>query len=171
MKKFFAISMILATTAFAHASEVTVLSTTVPAARGYTDVDTRFYVDTDMKEVFAKVEVTEAVTVYVRDCSGGYYGPYNPRYPRPYPGNYYCRTIPQTRYSTILSDRVKIDGMTMNGDEVIYQGQEGDVVCGKMGRSRVFRVPTFYLSGNCSLEGSISQLNGIKTLTVKFKTK
>lgn len=172
MKKFLAISLVLASTAFAHASEITVLSTNIPATRGNTTVDTRFYIDTEMKEAYAQVSVDEQVTVYVQDCSyGGYYGPYNPRYPRPYPGNYYCRTVPQIRYNTILTDKVKIEGMTMNGDDVIYQGTEGDVVCGKMGRSRVFRVPTFFLSGKCDLVGTIAQENGIKKLTVKFKAK
>ena len=59
----------------------------------------------------------------------------------------------------------------MNGDDVIYQGAEGDVVCGTMGRSRVFRVPTFYLSGKCDLEGTIVKENGMNKLSVKFKTK
>ena len=165
MKKFLSISLVLASTAFAHASEVTVLSTNVPATRGHTTVDTRFYIDTEMKEAYAMVEVAEQVTVYVQDCSyGGYYGPYNPRYP-------YCRTVPQIRYNTILNDKAKIEGMTMNGDDVIYQSAEGDVVCGKMGRSRILRVPTFFLSGKCDLEGTISYENGIKKLTVKLKAK
>lgn len=166
MKKFMIASLVLASAAFAQAAEVTVLSTNIPATRGPTTVDTKFYIDTEMKEGFAKFSVEERYTVYVRVCNSG------PSYPgpRPYPGNY-CRTVPQTHYRTILTDKVKIEGMTMNGDEVIYQGAAGDVVCGTMGRSRVFRVPTFYLSGKCDLDGKVVRTNTGNLLTVTFKTK
>jgi hypothetical protein len=184
MKSVILASLVLATTAFAQASEVTVLSTNLPATRGYTSVDTKFHIDTEMKEAFAEIEVEEQITTYVRSCNGGYNGPgYNypgPRYPYPgpgypYPGSgnpgRYCQTIPQTQYRSILSNRVKIEDMTMNGNDVIYQSAEGDIVCGTMGRSRVFRVPTFYLSGKCSLVGKIVNDNGVSTLSVKFITK
>lgn len=170
MKKFIIASLVLASTAFAQAAEVTVFSANLPATRGLTTVDTKFYIDTNMKEGFAKFNVEEQYTVYVRVCNGGpgYPGP-RPT-PRPYPGNY-CRTVPQTQYRSILTDKVKIEGMTMNGDDVIYQGAEGDVVCGTMGRSRVFRVPTFYLSGKCDLEGKVVRTSTGNLLTVTFKTK
>jgi hypothetical protein len=165
MKTVIIASLVLASTAFAQASEVTILARNVPATRGYTKVNTKFHVD--MKEAFAKISVNEEVTVYVRNCN---YGPKNPRYPQPYHGRY-CQTYPQTQINTIFSDKVKIEGMTMNGDDVIYQDAEGDVVCGTMGRSRVFRVPTFYLSGKCDLVGKIMTQNVVQKLTVKFVTK
>lgn len=169
MKTVIIASLVLASTAFAQASDVTVLTTNLPATRGYTSVDTKFYIDTDMKEAFAKINVDEQVTIYVQDCSGGGY--YGPGYPGPsYPGRY-CRTVPQTSYRNILSDKVKIEGMTMNGDDVIYQSAAGDVVCGTMGKSRVFRIPTFYLSGKCDLVGKIFNENGVNKLSVKFITK
>jgi hypothetical protein len=59
----------------------------------------------------------------------------------------------------------------MNGNDVIYQGTEGDVVCGTMGTSRVFRIPTFYLSGKCDLVGTIYNENGVSKVSVKFVTK
>ena len=174
MKTFIIATLMLASTASALASDVTVLTTSLPATRGYTSVDTKFYIDTEMKEAFAKINVDEQVTIYVRECSGGgYNGPGypGPGYPGPgYPGRY-CRTVPQTQYRNILSDKVKIEGMTMNGDDVIYQSAEGDVVCGTMGRSRVFRIPTFYLSGKCDLVGKIFNENGVNKLSVKFITK
>jgi hypothetical protein len=174
MKTVIIATLVLASSAFAQASDVTVLSTNLPATRGYTTVDTKFYIDTDMKEAFAQISVDEQITVYVQDCSyGGNRGPgypYPGRYPQPYPGRY-CQTYPQTRINTVLTDKVKIEGMTMNGDDVIYQSAEGDVVCGTMGRSRVFRVPTFYLSGKCDLVGKIVKTNGADLLTVKFVTK
>ena len=169
MKKMILASLVLASTVFAQAAEVTILSTNIPPTRGLTRVETKFYIDTDMKEGFAKFMVEEQYTTYVRICNGGpgYPGP-RPT-PRPYPG--YCRTIPQTQYRTILTDKVKIEGMTMNGDDVIYQGAEGDVVCGTMGRSRVFRVPTFYLSGKCDLDGRVVRVAGANQLTITLKTK
>jgi hypothetical protein len=170
MKTLIIASIVLASSAFAQASDVTILSANLPATRGYTTVDTKFFVDTEMKEAFAKINVDEQVTVMVRDCSGGY-GPGGRPYPGPgYPGRY-CRTIPQTQYRTLFSDKVKIEGMTMNGDDVIYQSAEGDVVCGTMGRSRVFRIPTFYLSGKCDLVGSIVRENGGNKVSVRFVTK
>ena len=168
MKTLIIASIVLASSAFAQASDVTILSTNLPATRGYTSVDTKFIVDTEMKEAFAKINVDEQVTVMVRDCSGGY-GP-GPRPGPSYPGRY-CRTIPQTQYRTLFSDKVKIEGMTMNGNDVIYQSAEGDVVCGTMGRSRVFRIPTFYLSGKCDLVGSIVRENGGNKVSVRFVTK
>lgn len=191
MRNFLAATLLLTSTAFAFAADVTVLTTNLPATRGYTTVDTGFYIDTEMKEAYAEIEVDEQITVSYQDCSyggnygGGYYGggryggpvrgggygrPYPGPYGRPFPGNY-CRTATRTESNTILSNKVKIEGVTMNGDDVIYQGADGDVVCGNMGRSRVFRVPTFYLSGKCSLQGKISEVNGVKQLTVKFFAK
>jgi hypothetical protein len=170
MKTVIIASLMLATTAFAQASNVTLLTTNLPATRGQVAVDTKFHIDTNMKEAFAKINVDEAVTVYVRSCNGGgYYGPGRNGPGYPYPG--YCQTIPQTQYRSILSDKVKIEGMTMNGNDVIYQSAEGDVVCGKMGTSRVFRIPTFFLSGKCDLVGTIVKENGVDKLTVRFTTK
>lgn len=174
MKTVIIATLSFASMAFAQASDVTVLTTNLPATQGHTSVDTKFHIDTEMKEAFAKINVNEAITIYVQDCSGngGYYGPGYP-YPgpyRPYPGNY-CRSVPQTSYRSILTDKVKIEGMTMNGDDVIYQSANGDVVCGYMGKSRVFRVPTFYLSGKCDLVGKIVNVNGANRLTVTFRTK
>lgn len=181
MKNLILASLVLASSIVAQAAEVTVLKTDLPATRGSTDIDTRFYIDTEMKEAYAKIEVNEIETIYVRSCSygggfpGGYRGPGYPGGYRgpgyPYPGGTYCQTIPQTRSNTVLTDKVKIVDVTMNGDDVIYQGADGDVVCGSMGRSRVFRVPTFYLSGKCSLEGKVVSEDGKKLLVVKFKTK
>ena len=185
MKKLIIASLVLVSTVVASAAEVTVLKTKLPAFRGSAEIDTSFYIDTEMKEAYADITVDELETFYVQDCSygGGYPGGYRgPGYPGgyrgpgyPYPGGGYpvpyCRTIPQTRSITVLANKVKIEDITMNGDDVIYQGADGDVVCGSMGRSRVLRVPTFYLSGKCSLDGKVVIENGEKVLVVKFKTK
>ncbi|MBY0515441.1 MAG: hypothetical protein K2P81_00930 [Bacteriovoracaceae bacterium] len=174
MKNLMISLIVLSASAFAHATTMTVLETNLPVTRGFQSVDTKFYIDTDMKEGFAKVAVSEQITVYVQECNYG--GGYGGGYPIPGRGGYgggypgpipYCRTIPQTQYRSILTDKVKIEGMTMNGDDVIFQGAEGDVVCGTMKKSRVFRVPTLYLSGKCDLNGTIRN----NMLTVTFRTK
>jgi hypothetical protein len=98
-----------------------------------------------MKEVFANVEVNDKIAT---------------TFPSPY-----------IKIMTILSDKVKIEGMTLNGDEVIYQAPEGDVVCGRMGKSRVFRVSTLLLSGKCNLEWAIQSIKGVKHLNLKLSIK
>ena len=151
------LSLLLASTsALALADEVTLLVKTLPITRGLLNVNSKFSIDTDMKEGFAKVLVSEQYIEYVQRCNGG-----------GYPTGPICTTYPETRYRTVLTEKVKIEGMTMNGDDVIYQGTEGDVLCGTMKLSRVFRVPTLYLTGKCDLESRISNNN----LVVKFKTK
>jgi len=168
MKKFILALLVLASTAMASATEETVLKETLPATRGQVAVDARFHIDTDMNEAFADISVKDLVTVYVHDCTGGPYRGTGRPLPHPSP---YCRTFAQTNVYTVMSTKVKIEKVTMNGNEVIYQGAEGDVVCGTMGRSRVLRVPTFYLSGNCTLEGEVVSENGKNVAVVKFKTK
>lgn len=160
MKKSVFAFLIFSISVIANAGEITVLTSPVPYTRGYTTVDTRFSIDTEMKEGFAKVSVQEEYYdhSYSR-CWGGHR-----------PGGYYCGG-PSRYFHEVYSTTVKIEGLTTNGDEVIYQGPQGDVVCGKMGTGRVFKRPTFYLSGNCRLEGNIFIENGKRHVVVKFKTK
>jgi len=145
--------MLISTSALAN--EVTLLVKTLPITRGLPSVSSKFSIDTEMKEGFAKVLVTEQYIEYVQRCNGGY------------PSGPICTTYPETRYNTVLTEKVKIEGMTTNGNDVIYQGTDGDVLCGTMKLSRVLRVPTLYLTGKCVLESRISN----NSVVVKFKTK
>ncbi len=43
--------------------------------------------------------------------------------------------------------------------------------CGKMGVSRIFKVPTFFMTGNCTLEVERVKVNGEKRIVVKLVTK
>lgn len=153
MKSLMLALLLISTSAFAN--EITLLTTTTPISRGFQSVSSKFSIDTDMREGFAKIVVSEQYTVYVQRCGGGY------------PSGPICTTYPETMYRTVLTEKVKIEGMTMNGDDVIFQGSEGDVLCGTMRPSRVFRIPTLYLTGKCVLESRIRNNN----LVVKFKTK
>lgn len=70
--------------------------------------------------------------------------------------------------SIIYSKTVKIENLMLMGDQVVYQGAEGNVDCGKMGVTRVFKKPTLLLSGNCSLKTKTTYGN---KLEVFFTTK
>lgn len=139
----------------AQTQTVTTLTTNLPTSRVHKNEETKFFIDTNMKE-YVQFSVSERFTNYIRVCDGGVGSPYpNPRYPRgPYPRNY-CRTVPQTQFRKVLSDKVRIEDMTLIGKEIIFNDINGEVNCGKMGRSRVFNIPTIYLSGKCNLMGSI----------------
>ena len=175
MKTFILALLVLATTAVG-AAEITVLDSQIPMLRGRAFVDTKFYIDTNSHEGFAKVTVSEEEFItqwpvgYCNDWGHG--GGYGRRFPGDYYGGRYgrghrCypRTIPVQR--TVFEETVKIEGLVLEGTKFMYNGAEAVVDCGNMGVSRVFKVPTFYLSGNCKLDGKIF---GNK-VQVKFKTK
>ena len=169
MKKMIVIAM-LAVASFANAAEVNLLAADI----GYVDsfnsnVDARFYIDTDSGQGFAKVAVTESRIVY-------------DNFPHPYPGPVRCdpfgcypgphhRPMPTTMTRTVFEKTVKIEGLMMMGKQVVYQGAEGNVDCGKMGVSRVFKKPTFFLSGNCNLDGRLISTHTGNKVIVNFKTK
>lgn len=151
MKKLMIASLILGAS-LVQAAEVTVLEANVRSLETYYPrVHTQFHMDQTTGEGFAKVSVIED---------------------RPYLDWRYNRgghRVPEhtTRPVVVFQDTVKIDGLMLMDKEVIYHGEDGDVVCGTMGLSRIFRRPTIYLSGNCKLSGSMSR----NQLTVKLKTK
>jgi hypothetical protein len=180
MKKFILSALILSATAVG-AAEVTVLEAELPVLRGRPAATAQFYMDPATGEGFAQIAVTEEEYVYSRpyynDCypypyGGGYR---NPRYP--FPGGYngprcYDRQMPIPVLRTVLEETVRIENLVLDGDKVIYQGENGDIDCGKLGKSRIFKVPTLYLSGKCDLDARLlgSRNRGTKVV-VKFKTK
>lgn len=72
---------------------------------------------------------------------------------------------------TILEEKALIPGLALEGDEAVYSSAEGRVVCGKMGVSRVLRVPTLYLNGNCELVAKRVLTNGEAKIFVSFLSK
>lgn len=151
MKKLMIASLILGAS-LAQAAEVTVLEANVRGLETYYPrVHTQFYMDQTTGDGFAKVAVVED---------------------RPYMDWSYNRgghRVPEhrTRSVVVFQETVKIDGLMLMDDKVIYHGEDGDVDCGTMGVSRIFRRPTIYLSGNCKLSGKMSR----NQLTLKLKTK
>ena len=104
---------------------------------GSTSTFTRFFMDQNSGEGYAKIATTY------------------------YPAS--SDDVP----TVIFSKTVKIENLMLMGDQVVYRGTEGDVNCGTLGVSRIFKKPTINLTGNCSFE---SKTAGNK-LEVFFVTK
>ncbi len=144
MKILSAAFVLLTSTTFAQ-TDLTLLSKQMPEPRGEIRVLTQFIVDSEMKEVFANIEVNDNLAT---------------TFPSPH-----------IKIMTMMSEKVKIEGMTLNGDEVIYQAPVSDVGCGRIRKSRVFKKSTLLLSGKCNLKWFIQPFKGKKHLTIKFSTK
>lgn len=126
----------------AFAEEVVLLEKELPVMSSsfHTYSDARFHMDTETGVGFAKISVTED-----RWMMGGHYDSN---------GRWYPHRIPMP--ITVLSETVRVPGLMLVDKKMIYQGTQGEVDCGYMGLSRVFRRPTLYLNGNCSLESRIT---------------
>lgn len=153
MKKMLLASLFVFTSV-AFAEEVTVLETHVPRLHSHdrSSVDTRFYIDTESRQGFVKVKVMKEIWNHYRG-RGQRHPDYHPT------------------YVTIYENTVKVDNLMLEDDKVIYYGAEGAVHCGTMGVSRIFKVPTLYLSGNCKVSGSIMRHGAERKLSVTLKTK
>ncbi|WP_408095690.1 hypothetical protein ACJVC5_11655 [Peredibacter sp. HCB2-198] len=157
MKKTMIAALVLATS-IANAAEVTVLNTqvaTTPRSIS-TTAFAKFQIDFDTKETYAKILVTEEVMEY---WGGTNY---------PFPNGPWSPNRPMPSTMTVFSDSVKIDNLILVDDKLIYQGAEGEVECGTMGVTRVFKKPTLLLNGNCKLDADVTRGGD---LTVKFITK
>jgi hypothetical protein len=164
MKKF--ILMALAFSSLAHAAEVVVLDANLPIindARALTDA--RFFMDTKTGEGFVQAAVSEER--YTMPFPGGYGCSYD-QYGRCYPGP---NRMPMPTQVEVYSASKKIDGLMLMGDQAVYHSAQGNIVCGTMGVSRVFRVPTLYLSGDCKLSSKIVRDGANTKLIVTLKTK
>lgn len=153
----FLIAALLVASSFAGAAEVLIMERNIPVRSSSFQAwaDARFHMDTTTGEGFVKVSVTED-----RWIMGGHYDSN---------GRWYPRRMPMPMQ--VFSDTVKVDGLMMMDKKVIYRGAEGDVECGTMGLSRVFKIPTLYLNGNCSLSARLSGHWNERMLTVTLSTK
>lgn len=156
MKKFILAALVLCSS-MVYAAEVTVMNEEIMLmSNNFTTVDARFHIDQTTGEGFAKVMVTEERMTY----GGGYYDQYGRWYPQ-------RMSIP----FLIFEDLVKIEGLMLMDDKVIYNGADGDIDCGKMGLSRVLKKPTFFMNGNCTLSGRIFRNYNNSKVVVVLKTK
>ncbi len=111
-------------------------------ARGYdlVQADAKFYMDQVTGQGYAKLNVTET---YYR---------YSP--PTSRCDQYGCHTVPGHRIPTtrtILRETIEIEGLTITDNLITFSHNHKEINCGKLGRSRVLRRPTIYLTGNCKL--------------------
>jgi hypothetical protein len=155
MVKTFLAAFLLSVSTLSFAAEIQIVDEKLPVMDTFNSlVDTRFYVEPSTGEGFVKVLVGE--TVYQNRTFP--IPPYFPQGPAQY-----------TRI--VFQRKVKVDGLMLMGDQLMYHGTEGNVICGTMGESRVFRTPTLYLSGNCKLTGGIQGQWSRARINVKLKTK
>lgn len=162
MKKLFFALMISAP---AFAAEVLVMDIPARDLRGATRIDTRFDVNEAAGTVDAKLRATETFTT----CIGGPIGYPGPYYP--YPGGYnrggYYRNNCMTSERELMTATEEIPGMTVVDKVVSING----TVCGKMGLSRVLKLPTFFMNGKCKLVHKMTRVEGERRLQVKLVTK
>lgn len=138
----------------ALADQVVVMEEKLPRMNiGRVLVNTSFYMNTRSGEGFVKAQVAEELH---RD---------------------WCTYEPRNRcdrgpiYNQVLNKMVKVEGLVLMGKDAVYMGAEGNVVCGTMGTSRVFKVPTLYLNGNCKLSGKVMRDGYAHKLVVTLETK
>ena len=75
-------------------------------------------------------------------------------------------------YRTMLKEKVIVEALRLEGDKVIFKTLEGsDIDCGTMGESRVLKIPTLFLSGNCDLTEKLITTSAGKRLQVRLLTK
>ncbi len=158
MKKFMLAALVVVASV-AQAAEVVVLEADLPVvARGREFATAKFLMDTKTGEGFVKASVTEEVTIWTTEtwCT--------PQF---------CQSGPVARTSVdqVYAGSTKIANLVLMGDDAVYQGAEGNVVCGTMKPSRIFRVPTLYLSGKCKLETQILRTGLSGKLVVTLRTK
>ncbi len=71
-------------------------------------------------------------------------------------------------YSNLVSAKEVIVGIDVVDKKVTFEDR---LDCGKMGVSRIFKVPTFFMTGNCTLSFERVKTNGEKRIVVKLLTK
>lgn len=146
MKKLL-LAFIICTTSSAYAEVITVLQERVYGASTFSQVNTKFYMNTTTGEGNVTVTVTETFDSY-------------PRYPGPIGcdqwGRCYPMPTPMPRTEVLFEKTVPVKNLNLVDTRMIFSGSNGDTDCGYLGRSRVLNRPTLYLNGNCKLTGNIS---------------
>ena len=134
---------LIALSASAFAAEVQIMDAALPSINTFdASVDARFQMDTTTGEGSVAVSVSE---MRWTEFGGGY-----DQWGRWHPGNRVNMPV------QVFKKQVKVEGLALHGDQVIYAGRDGDVNCGRLGQSSVLRRPTIYLTGNCKLSGTVT---------------
>lgn len=166
--KLLAILFALMTSSMVFAAEtVRVIEDVIPHShtRNFTRSDAKFFMDRDSSLGYAQATVTEEyqVTYWETVCTG---------YSDPRRGPV-CHRVPRTHteYRTIYSHTELIPNLVLEGDKIIYHAQSGAVECGTIGTSRVFRRPTLYLNGKCTLNSRVLMDRSDRKVIVDFQAK
>lgn len=161
MKKFILAALMICSTVSAFAAEIVLLDTQIPS-RAYfmTYASTRIQVDQNTSEAFVDVTVTEERPMH--NPGPGWCDQW---------GRCHPNRMPMPMQVEIFSQRIKVEGLMLMGDRLVFQGEQADVDCGYLGVSRVFRKPTLYLNGNCKASANIVGNYRDQRVVVKFKTK
>lgn len=141
------------------AGELVIMDISAEDLRSADRIDSRFVINEEMGTVSAELRASRTFIQCTGPIGGGYHG----RHGRVGHPRRHCMTYERT----ILSMTEEIPGMSVVDKVVSIDG----TVCGKMGLSRLFKVPTFYLNGNCKLSEKFSRENGERKLQVKLITK
>jgi hypothetical protein len=171
--KFILIASLILGTTFAQAADRNILDVNIPLSRSGDSVDTSFQMNTSTLQGSVRVTVTQQryeTNPFPGGGYGGGYGgcPFGNCYPGP--GGGYGRPFPQPMPVpvTIYEDLIPVSGLRLEGKQVMYDGENGAINCGYLGYSRIFKVPTIYLSGKCSTFGNLDRRGN---LTVTLRTK
>lgn len=154
MKKF--VIALAFSMARAFAAEVQIMDTAVPVLMSHATADSRFQMDSTTGEGSVVVTVTEQRWTEM----GGYYDQW---------GRYYPNRVSMP--VVVFKDSVRVEGLALHGDQVIYAGRDGDVNCGRLGQSSVLRRPTIFLTGKCKLKSKLTGNWNNSRITVTMTTK
>ena len=159
MKKFLLLALVLGAFS-AFADEVVIFDAELRSVSFNADVDASFQMDKSTGEGNVKIVVSDVIY-----DQNPFPGPMNcDSWGRCYPGNY----RPMPRMITLLNETVRVQGLNLDGNKVMFESSTGPVQCGTMGVTRVFKRPAIFLNGNCKLSGRIT-ING--SVIVKMITK
>ena len=79
--------------------------------------------------------------------------------------------MPDFDYRIVFTENVMVPNLTLEADKLVYRGPMGAIECATLGRSRVLRRPTLFMSGACQAKTAIVKINGISHLQLKFITQ
>ncbi len=152
MKSFFALALMISQ--LAVAGELVVFEKQVMSLPRFDDTNTAFQVDGN-SEGFIRLTASR-YEPRRRFCNG----PIMER-----------ECLPDFEYRVVLTENVMVPNLSLEADKLIYRGPMGAIECATLGRSRVLRRPTLFMSGACTAKTAIVKKEGISYLQLKFITQ
>jgi len=122
----------------AFAAEVNVMNIAAERVRSQDNIRANFHLDQASGQGSVQISVTRQVII-----PGDHMGGINGRMGDVNGGSFDL---------SILNDEAIVPGLTLEGDKAVFRSGSEAIECGTMGVSRIFKVPTLYLSGKCDLQ-------------------